>query len=1550
IWPAAFARPLLLPLDGVISPAAIARHAPSSLESGTVNGSLYAVPLYSDGGALFYRSDLLAKYGYSQPPTTWDHMELMLTTILAGERATNPSLAGFITQLSSYEGLTCNVAEWFSGANLTMFLDASSELTLDSAPAQAQAAGILSRFRRWIQQGLIPASSIFAFREMETLNMFEQGKAVFMRFWSLKGFNYRTSGLNLSWAMAPLPGESPDLAGASVFGANLIGINKYTRNVTRAARVAEFLSGFEAQRLYTTALGLRPTIPELFRDQYPAISKFIYEGVNMVLGGFADAATSVASINKLIADLLGIDHYGVPQNTQWNDPASIVVAAIVTFLVATIVFLAIWLFSFRDAAAARRVPTEFLVGVLLAAMLGSLVPLMYIGTPTPATCKLRVVLIGLGFTFMTSCMAAQDFRIYLIVSSPLRRVAADVQRILWQSLFAVWVFEAILLGVWLGLDPLAPVDVKVDDSWRYTGCASMSLPFQIAMYAAQCLLCTILVGLCVWLAVRNRNVSPKANTSGAAMSRVSYLIFVVAGTATILLSVLHVGPVPQVLTMTAAVALIVLSVLWAYLVVQLRATPDAETTSWMGTTIAASASVFSDASDDSSVGDLPSPLPGALHESKLAMRFARSERALQLAPWLTGVVVVYVVDAQILIVRSQPHGLVLSLRKLVAVSEPSAATRSFTATFAAGMLELWTRTETELKEWHARLAQGVPVGDQPTMHAPGGRGTLGVPASLQAEMAVSVQATYSSDDLYQFLTVVVQQKSTAWDLIGMDLIWPAAFAGPLLLPLDSVISPAAIARHVPSALESGTVNGSLYSVPLFSDGGALFYRSDLLAKYGFAQPPKTWDHMELMLTTILAGERATSPSLAGFVTQLSPYEGLTCNVAEWLAGANLTMFLDASSRLTLDSETAQAQAAGILSRFRRWIQQGLIPASSMYAFHEMETLNMFENGNAVFMRFWSRKGFIYRTSGLNLTWGMAPLPGESPDLAGASVFGAAVVGINKFTRNVTRAARVAEFLSGLEAQRLFTTALGLRPTIPELFQDPEVNRVYDAAFLNSTRIANRPSTSCKDQYPAISEIIYEGVNMVLGGFADAATSVASINKLIASLLGIDHYGAPQNTQWNDPASIAVAAIVAFMVATILFLAIRLFFFRDAAVARRIPAEFLVGVLIGSMLGSLVPLMFIGTPSVATCKMRVVLIGFGFTFMTSCMAAQDFRIYLIVSSPLRRVAAVVHRILWQSLVAVWAIEAILLGLWLGLDPLAPVDVKVDDAWRYTGCASTSLPFQIAMYAAQCLLCVILVGLCVWLAVRNRNVSPKANTLSGAMSRVSYLIFVVAGAAIVLLSVLHVGPVPQMLTTTAAVTLVVQSVLWSYLVVQLRVTPDAETSSWMGTTIAAPASAPSDATQDSSAGDLPGPAPGILHESRLAVRFARSERALQLAPWLTGVAVVHVADARILVVRSKPEGLVLSLRKLVSVSEPSVATRSFTATFTAGMLEVWTRTKTELKDWHTRLATAVPVGDQSTMHEPGERGAPGSLAAQRTQLTMSVQVATSVKGPRGRVMSD
>jgi trehalose/maltose transport system substrate-binding protein len=49
----------------------VGQHFPSIIESQTVDGKLVAIPAYTDAPALFYRKDLLEKYGKSVP-TTWD--------------------------------------------------------------------------------------------------------------------------------------------------------------------------------------------------------------------------------------------------------------------------------------------------------------------------------------------------------------------------------------------------------------------------------------------------------------------------------------------------------------------------------------------------------------------------------------------------------------------------------------------------------------------------------------------------------------------------------------------------------------------------------------------------------------------------------------------------------------------------------------------------------------------------------------------------------------------------------------------------------------------------------------------------------------------------------------------------------------------------------------------------------------------------------------------------------------------------------------------------------------------------------------------------------------------------------------------------------------------------------------------------------------------------------------------------------------------------------------------------------------------------------------
>ena len=93
------------------------------------------------------------------------------------------------------------------------------------------------------------------------------------------------------------------------------------------------------------------------------------------------------------------------------------------------------------------------------------------------------------------------------------------------------------------------------------------------------------------------------------------------------------------------------------------------------------------------------------------------------------------------------------------------------------------------------------------------------------------------------------------DVYGIDVIWPGILADNLI-DLKAYVPEQEIAAHFPELIKNNTVNGRLVALPYNLGEGLLFYRVDLLQKYGYTVPPKTWDELEKMAKRIQAGERA----------------------------------------------------------------------------------------------------------------------------------------------------------------------------------------------------------------------------------------------------------------------------------------------------------------------------------------------------------------------------------------------------------------------------------------------------------------------------------------------------------------------------------------------------------------------------------------------------------------------------------------------------------------------------------------------------------------------
>ncbi|MGA2538771.1 MAG: extracellular solute-binding protein, partial [Terracidiphilus sp.] len=164
---------------GPSSAAEISQLRPELMPSYTAGGKLLAIPYRVQIGALEYRTDLLREYGYDHPPATWDELEKMAVRIQDGERAKGKKdFWGYIWQGAPTEGLTCNALEWQFAEGGGRIVENDRTISVNN-PATIRA---WQRAKRWI--GWISPPGVLAYRETDSMNVFDSGGAAFSRAWA----------------------------------------------------------------------------------------------------------------------------------------------------------------------------------------------------------------------------------------------------------------------------------------------------------------------------------------------------------------------------------------------------------------------------------------------------------------------------------------------------------------------------------------------------------------------------------------------------------------------------------------------------------------------------------------------------------------------------------------------------------------------------------------------------------------------------------------------------------------------------------------------------------------------------------------------------------------------------------------------------------------------------------------------------------------------------------------------------------------------------------------------------------------------------------------------------------------------------------------------------------------------------------------------------------------------------------------------------------------------------------------------------------------------
>jgi len=332
----------------------------------------------------------------------------------------------------------------------------------------------------------------------------------------------------------------------------------------------------------------------------------------------------------------------------------------------------------------------------------------------------------------------------------------------------------------------------------------------------------------------------------------------------------------------------------------------------------------------------------------------------------------------------------------------------------------------------------------------------------------------SSTQLHDLLTQKLKNRDTKLDVFLMDSVWPAEFASAgWALPLDRYLGAAEEKKFFPSAIAANRYRGRIFGVPLFIDAGVLYYRKDLLAKYRLA-PARTWPDLVESAKIILAGER--SAGLFGYSGQFKQYEGLVCNMMEYILANGGALWNPTRSVSAIDDDRAVEAV-----RFVRDRVIGEIAPRGALAYEEPESLALFVQGGAIFHRNWPYAWKVAndpQKSKIAGNVGLSALPGF-PGHRGASALGGWQLGVSRFSKKPDLAWRFVAFITGAEAQKRIALGSARVPSRTALFDDPEINAAIPqlrSLVETFNQTAPRPATPV---YAPLSNVMQRYFNAAL---------------------------------------------------------------------------------------------------------------------------------------------------------------------------------------------------------------------------------------------------------------------------------------------------------------------------------------------------------------------------------------------------------------------------------------------------------------------------------------
>ncbi|MFH8479380.1 extracellular solute-binding protein [Streptomyces sp. NPDC018055] len=277
-----------------------------------------------------------------------------------------------------------------------------------------------------------------------------------------------------------------------------------------------------------------------------------------------------------------------------------------------------------------------------------------------------------------------------------------------------------------------------------------------------------------------------------------------------------------------------------------------------------------------------------------------------------------------------------------------------------------------------------------------------------------VELPGGADQQRSQLLGALQSGSAAYDIVNLDVTWIPEFAEAGLiqaLPGSDVEDPDVI----PEVLSTTRWKGRTYALPFNTDVGLLYYRKDLIEQSGINENRRpagdwSWQNLYDSIATLGSGVPEADAPEKGWTTQLAPYEGLTVNVMDAFAAADVEI-ASADGEYTATPDTLKDG----LQEFLTHVDDNRTLRPRALTSDEDATLDDFAEGRVAYMRNWPYAFGALQSRLAPERYAAVPLPGRS-------VLGGQNLAVSAASPRSDAARKLLAFLTGPRSERCLLDA------------------------------------------------------------------------------------------------------------------------------------------------------------------------------------------------------------------------------------------------------------------------------------------------------------------------------------------------------------------------------------------------------------------------------------------------------------------------------------------------------------------------------------------------